>query len=55
MFIYHGLQDGVYCMIDDGKNPFEGENIETEEKLPRGNGNADQIQSVVDDFESGEE
>ena len=45
------------CMIDDGKNPFEGqENIETEEKIYPETETVDpEIESVVDDFESGEE
>ncbi len=47
----------LLCMIDDGKNPFEGqENIETEEKIYPETETVDpEIESVVDDFESGEE
>ena len=45
------------CMIDDGKNPFEGqEAIEDEEKIYSETEPYDsEIESVVDDFENGEE
>ena len=45
------------CMIDDGKNPFEGqETIEDEEKTyPETEPYDSEIESVVDDFENGEE
>ena len=44
-------------MIDDGKNPFEGqETTDMEEKMYSENGPFDQeIESVVDDFETSEE
>jgi len=44
-------------MIDDGKNPFEGlEHIEDEEKTYQETVPYDsEIESVVDDFENGEE
>lgn len=47
----------LLCMIDDGKNPFEGqENIEIEQKIYPETETVDpEIESVVDDFESGEE
>ena len=47
----------LLCMIDDGKNPFEGlENIEDEEKTyPETEPYDSEIESVVDDFENGEE
>lgn len=47
----------LLCMIDDGKNPFEGlEHIEDEEKTYQETEPYDsEIESVVDDFENGEE
>ena len=47
----------LLCMIDDGKNPFEGqETIEDEEKTyPETEPYDSEIESVVDDFENGEE
>jgi len=47
----------LLCMIDEGKNPFEGqETIETEEKLYPKTETVDlEIESVVDDFENSEE
>ena len=44
-------------MIDDGKNPFEGqETVEDEEKTyPETEPYDSEIESVVDDFENGEE
>ena len=47
----------LLCMIDEGKNPFEGqETIETEEKLYPKTQTVDlEIESVVDDFENSEE
>ena len=47
----------LLCMIDDGKNPFEGqEAIEDEEKTYSETEPYDsEIESVVDDFENGEE
>ena len=47
----------LLCMIDDGKNPFEGqENTDVEEKMYSENDTFDQeIESVVDDFETSEE
>ena len=47
----------LLCMIDDGKNPFEGhEAIEDEEKTyPETEPYDSEIESVVDDFENGEE
>ena len=47
----------LLCMIDDGKNPFEGqETIEDEEKTYLETEPYDsEIESVVDDFENGEE
>jgi hypothetical protein len=47
----------ILCMIDDGKNPFEGqETIEDEEKTYLKTEPYDsEIESVVDDFENAEE
>ena len=47
----------LLCMIDDGKNPFEGqETIEDEERTyPETEPYDSEIESVVDDFENGEE
>ena len=47
----------LLCMIDDGKNPFEGqETIEDEEKTyPETEPYDSEIESVVDEFENGEE
>lgn len=47
----------LLCMIDDGKNPFEGqETIEGEEMAyPETEPYDSEIESVVDDFENGEE
>ena len=47
----------LLCMIDEGKNPFEGqETIETEQKLYPETETVDlEIESVVDDFENSEE
>ena len=47
----------LLCMIDDGKNPFEGqEAFEDEEKIYSETEPYDsEIESVVDDFENGEE
>ena len=44
-------------MIDDGKNPFEGqETIDIEEKIyPETDTIDEEIESVVDDFETSEE
>ncbi len=47
----------LLCMIDEGKNPFEGqETVETEQKLYPETETVDlEIESVVDDFENSEE
>lgn len=47
----------LLCMIDDGKNPFEGQEAsEDEEKIYSETEPYDsEIESVVDDFENGEE
>ena len=47
----------LLCMIDDGKNPFEGqETIDIEEKIyPETDTIDEEIESVVDDFETSEE
>tara|TARA_B100001741_G_scaffold243824_1_gene204983 strand:- start:3509 stop:4126 length:618 start_codon:yes stop_codon:yes gene_type:complete len=47
----------LLCMIDDGKNPFEGiEKVEEETKTYAEPNNIDiEIESVVDDFETAEE
>ncbi len=47
----------LLCMIDDGKNPFDGiEKIDEESKIYAEPNNIDiEIESVVDDFETSEE
>ena len=47
----------LLCMIDDGKNPFDGlENVEQEIKDYAKPSSIDsEIESVVDDFETAEE
>ena len=47
----------LLCMIDDGKNPFEGQDaIDVEEKIyPETETFDSEIESVLDDFESAEE
>ena len=46
----------LLCMIDDGKNPFEGlENVDEELDNHHGTLMDSEIESVVDDFETAEE
>ena len=47
----------LLCMIDDGKNPFEGQDtIDVDEKIyPETETIDSEIESVLDDFESAEE
>ena len=46
----------LLCMIDDGKNPFEGLNLAHEEHDEFEQSTMDtEIESVIDDFESSEE
>ena len=46
----------LLCMLDDGKNPFEGVNLGFEGRDEFGQSSMDtEIESVIDDFESSEE
>ena len=46
----------LLCMLDDGKNPFEGVNLGLEGRDEFEQSSMDtEIESVIDDFESSEE